>query len=225
MHLEHAGSNEERNCNLDNFLQVNERTAPQELKDLWKEKLADRHLARFLTLRARELKPSAELLVVMVSDPHEYWKPERSRESPLLKAMKKSIAEGSICRQVLERTTVPYYLRKPQDVMDALALAQHQEAQNKEAPIHFLEIVDIRQYETLTGRIESKSCDGMKGVRDLFWSIHGGAVVNAGGATEDEVLAIKRHLVASFDESYNSKTGVVKGDFIACVFRKNDHAL
>lgn len=100
MHLEHAGSNEERNCNLDNFLQVNERTAPQELKDLWKEKLADRHLARFLTLRARELKPSAELLVVMVSDPHEYWKPERSRESPLLKAMKKSIAEGSICRQV-----------------------------------------------------------------------------------------------------------------------------
>jgi len=43
---------------MGDFLHVSERTAPPELKALWKEDLADRHLARFLALRARELKPA-----------------------------------------------------------------------------------------------------------------------------------------------------------------------
>ena len=207
---------------LDGFLQVNERTAPQELKNLWKAELADHHLARFLTFRARELKPGAELLLVMVSDPHEYVKPKRSHESPLLKAMKKCVADGSLRPQVLERTVIPYYLRKPQDVIDALALAQQQEGQTAEAPIHSLEIIDIRKYETLTGGIGKGNDDGMKGARDLFWDIHGGAVVNTGGAVEEEVLAIKKCLAQTFDESFDPATGVVKGNFIACVFRKKN---
>jgi hypothetical protein len=224
LHLDDSSG--ENETGLDGFLQVSERTAPQELKALWKEELADRHLARFLALRAQELKPGAELLVVMVSHLHEYLRPERSHESPLLKAMKKCIAEGSLRQQVLERTIVPYYLRQPQDVLDALALAQQQEAQNQEAPIHSLEIIDIRQYETLTGGgNENENGDGMKGARDLFWAMHGGAVVNTGGANDDEVLAIKNRLVETFDESYDLTTGIVKGNFIACVFRKkNDHA-
>lgn len=205
---------------LDGFLQVNERTAPQELKSLWKEELADHHLALFLKLRARELKPAAEMLVVMVSDPHEYWKPERTHDSPLLQAMKRCVDEGSLRPEVLEQTIVPYYLREPQDVVDALALAQRQETQNPEASIHSLEIVDIRQYETLTGGTEKSNGDGMKGARELFWAIHGGSVVNAGGAMEDEVFAIKNRLVETFDESYDPTMGIVKGNFIACVFRK-----
>eukprot|EP00533_Pseudo-nitzschia_delicatissima_P006833 CAMPEP_0116083058 /NCGR_PEP_ID=MMETSP0327-20121206/3066_1 /TAXON_ID=44447 /ORGANISM="Pseudo-nitzschia delicatissima, Strain B596" /LENGTH=391 /DNA_ID=CAMNT_0003573911 /DNA_START=266 /DNA_END=1441 /DNA_ORIENTATION=- len=208
---------------LDDFVQVNERTAPKELKDLWKSELADPHLAHFLTLRARELKPGAELMVVMVSDPHEYWKPELSHESPLLKAMKKCIAEGSLRPEVLQRGIIPYYLRKPKDILDALALAQQHQLQNPGDPIHSLKIMDIRQYETLTGAIERSNVDGMKGARELFWAIHGGAVVNAGWASEKEVLAIQDRLVQFFDESYDPHTGVVKGNFIACVFRKQNH--
>jgi hypothetical protein len=224
LHLDDS-SRESETTGSGGFLQVNERAAPQELKVLWKEKLADRHLARFLALRARELKPGAELLVVMVSDPHEYWRPERSRESPLLKAMKRCIAEGSLRQQVLERTIVPYYLRQPQDILDALELAQQQAAQKQEAPIHSLEIMEIRQYETLTGgnnENENGEGDGMKGARDLFWAIHGGAVVTTGGANDDEVVAIQNRLIETFDESYDPRTGIVKGNFIACVFRKKN---
>jgi len=207
---------------------VNERTAPSELKVLWKEELADRHLARFLALRAQELKNGAEMLVVMVADPHGYWKPKRSHKSPLLKAMKKCVAKGSLRQQVLEQTIFPFYLRQPQDVRDALALAQRQKSHNGEHPIHAMKIVDIRQYATLTGSGGIESCndkDGMRGARELFWAIHEGAVVNVRGATKDEVSAIKNSLVESFDESYDPTTGLVEGSFIACVIRKENHCV
>ena len=107
-------------------------------------------------------------------------------------------------------------------MLDALALAQQQEAQNQDDPIHAIEIMEIRKYETLTGGKENGEGDGMKGARDLFWAIHGGAIVNTGGANDDEVVAIQNCLVETFDESYDSTTGIVKGNFIACVFRKKN---
>ncbi len=216
----HLNSDDMDRTGLNDFIQINERTAPQELKNLWKAELADPHLAHFLTLRALELKPGAELLLVMVSDPHEYWKPERTYDSPLLKAMKECVSEGSLRPEVLERGIIPYYLRKPEDVVDALALAQQQHILNPEDSIHSLEMIDIRQYETLTGTIENNDGYGLKGARELFWAIHGGAVVNAGGATEKEVLAIKNRLEGCFDESYDQREGVVKGNFVACILRK-----
>merc|ERR1712194_650280 len=129
----------------------------------------------------------------MVSDPHEYITPEQSRsyESPLWNAMKRCVDAGSLRRKVLEDTILPYYLRTPRDVRDALALAQELESEDRMAPIHALEIVEIRQYETLTGEIILPTAspnsntshhehsvgvgvadaDGMKGARDLFWAI------------------------------------------------------
>jgi len=217
----HSNQDDVTRKGLDEFIQINERTAPQDLKNLWKEELADPHLAHFLTLRAQELKHGAELMLVMVSDPHEYWKPQRSHESPLLKAMKECVSEGILRPEVLERGIIPYYLRQPEDVIDALTLAQQQQLQNPKDPIHSLEMIDIRQYETLTGSVENNNGDAMKGARELFWAIHGGAVVNAGGASEKEVLAIQNRLVECFNESYDQQKGVVKGNFIACVLRKN----
>jgi len=219
---------------LGGFLQVNERTSPAALRALWKERLADRHLAHFLSLRALELRPGGELLLVMVSSPHEYWRPprERSFESPLLIAMQRCVADGSLRREVLENTIVPYYLRQPADVLDALALAQREE-EDKNAPIHFLEVVELKQYETPTGGNSSNNdnvrsgndndkanAGGMKGARNLFWAIHGGSVVNAGGATDAEVQSILDRLIESFDECYDPNKGIVRGNFIACVFRK-----
>lgn len=100
---------------------------------------------------------------------------------------------------------------------------KEQESDYPEAPIHSLQILEVRQYETLTGGIEEVGdCDGMMGARDLFWAIHGGAVVHTGGTTENEVVAIKNELAESFDESYDPAAGIVRGAIVACVFRKND---
>ena len=231
LHLENTTANEESTSpkhhhGLDEFLQVNEQTAPPKLKSIWKEQLADPHLARFLELRSIELKPGAELLIVMVANPHEYWTPlsQEQSSSPLLRAMQECVSENSLRKEVLEKTVVPYYLREPQDVRDALALAKDRNLASNH-PIHALELAELRKYETLTGGGDSNgssSSSMLDGARELFWAIHGGTIQHIGGANDDEMQTIQNRLIHTFDETYNSQTGLVKGNFIAAVFRKGD---
>ena len=223
LHLADGGRSpsaaEDTAADPENFLQVSERTAPPALRALWKRELADPHLAKFLTLRARELRPGGDLLVAMVGHPNGLWRPEKTHESPLLRAMRRCVSEGSLRRSVLARTVVPYYLRTPADVTDALALARETASEDPGDPVHALELLEVRSYECPFG--DGGGGNGMEGARDLFWAIHGGAVVHTGGATEDEVEAIRNQLVRSFDESYDAVMGTVPVTFVACVFRKS----
>jgi hypothetical protein len=50
-------------------------------------------------------------------------------------------------------------------------------------------------------------------------AIHGSAVRNSGGATEEESIAIKTASRLVFEELYNPNQGIT-GTFIACVLRK-----
>ena len=205
--------------NLDQFLQVNERTVPPQVRQWWKKNLADPHLAKFLALRAKELRPGGELMVVMVADPHGFWKPPSpEKQSPLLQAMKRCVRNGSLRKEALEQTTIPYYLRQPQDVQDALALAQEQDSDANR-----LEMIKLRHYETLTGGHDTKNNkQGMEAAKDLFWAIHGGSIVHTSGVTPEEVESIQAKLADTFEESYDPDAGIVKGNFIACVFRKKE---
>lgn len=56
----------------EDWVMINESSTPLAVKQEWKSKLADRHLAKFLALRARELKPGGEMLLVMVGHPHDF---------------------------------------------------------------------------------------------------------------------------------------------------------
>lgn len=56
----------------EDWVMINESSTPLAVQKEWKSKLADRHLAKFLALRARELKPGGEMLLVMVGHPHHF---------------------------------------------------------------------------------------------------------------------------------------------------------
>jgi hypothetical protein len=195
----------------------------------------------------------------MVSSPHEYIQPrytncenertdllntsttttndkhripiDNTVSSPLTIAMKRCITNGVLRQKVLENTIVPYYLRQPQDVYDALEYAQNYiDIDSPNENSNLLEIINIRQYETITGGSGGTTCNDnddssnsnspLDGVRKLFWAIHGGSVVNTGRATSDEVIEIQKELKIVFNECFDNETGIVRGNFIACVFRK-----
>lgn len=96
------------------------------LKDIWRRELANQHLANVLSLRAQELRPGAELFLMMVAYPNEFVRPVTHdggcRPSPLTEAMQQCIEEGTLRRKVLTDTVIPYYQREAQDIYDALDL-------------------------------------------------------------------------------------------------------
>jgi SAM dependent carboxyl methyltransferase len=124
-------------CTNSRFTFMNESTVPTILQKQFTA-LAKRHLAKFLALRARELKPGAEMILMMVSQPNDFVLLPSSKSSIqvsmtgnnnnatsalLTKAMQRCVGQGLLREHVLEQTLVPYYLRTTQDVQDALELA------------------------------------------------------------------------------------------------------
>lgn len=74
--------------------------------------------------------------------------------------------------------------------------------------------MDVEAYEATIG-----DGQGLDGARKLFWAIHGSAVRNSGGATEEECVSIQASLELVFDEMYDPNRGIT-ATFIGCVFRK-----
>ncbi|CAJ1963271.1 unnamed protein product [Cylindrotheca closterium] len=192
------------------FVFVNEKYAPLLLQDVWREELAMRHLANFLMLRATELRPGAELFMMMVGEGHAFVCPPNDNSSSLLTiAMKKCIEDGTVREEVLTNAFVPYYLRNVTDIYDAVNLMNNKVDPNN-GP--FLEVVDAQYYAANTGVDIDRACE-------LFWSIHGGAVTGFGNATNEECVAIRSALALEFKTAYSSEEGII-GKFVACVLRR-----
>jgi hypothetical protein len=147
------------------------------------------------------------MMLMMVAAPHDYVSPPNKDCGPLTLAMQRCIQEGSLREQVLARTTVSYFLRNVDDIQAALDLAS---TVSEEGAL--LELVDVREYEAITG-----GNDTLDGACNLFWAIHGGSVESA-GATEEELVAIQTRLREVFDEFYDPRAGV--RTFLACVLRR-----
>jgi hypothetical protein len=175
----------------DEFVFVNETTASSSLKEVWRRDLANRHLAKFLSLRAQELRPA---------HPHEFVCPATGYCSPLTNAMKGCIEQGTLRKEVLAKTIIPYYQREIQDIYNAIEL-MHSTAEPPKGV--FLEIVDIQAFEAITG-------DGtgtFDGTCELYWAIHGSAVRNSGGATEEESTSYQDCFETCIRRTVRSKPG------------------
>jgi hypothetical protein len=201
------------------FVHVNEVTAPPSLQEAWKRQLAHQHLSAFLQHRARELRPGAEMLLMMVGRPDpkdqvvsdiqsHFICPPGGGPCPLTVAMQRLVEEGALRAEILERTIIPYYLRTTEDVKEAYELALGTEEGC------LLELVDIRSYQSPIGG----GADTIDVVYKLFWGIHGASVAGA-GPNQDELERIQVTLRQVFDELYDPQVGLT-ATFVACVFRR-----
>jgi len=194
------------------WVHINEATAPLRVQEAWRSKLAINHLAKFLALRARELKPGAEMLLVMVGHPHEFVT-LKDGTGPLTRAMKRCIEKGKLRSEILDKTVVPYFLRTVDDVRAAVIVAETFEIDN-ETPRAKLELIDCRSIAAVT----KDDDNGMDGIFDLFWSIHVHCI-QAASPTEVELESIKAESRQIFDEVYDSNEGV-PSTFVACTLRR-----
>ena len=196
------------------WTQINEATAPQHVRDAWRTKLAHCHFAKFLQLRANELRPGAELFLVMVGMPHEYVVPSDGGAGPLTRAMKRCIARGELREAILHRTVVPYYLRTVEDIPPALTIA-NQETITKGNGGGLLDLVNCKSLSTITKGNDGD--DPIHGAFELYCGIHSHAI-EAANPTKEELQCIKAELRKVFYEIYD-KAGI-PGSFVACTFRR-----
>jgi len=211
-----TGNHEDRLVTCD-WVHINEATTPLRVLEAWRSKLANNHLAKFLALRARALKPGAEMLLVMVGHPHEFVTFQTVRDgdktSPLTRAMKRCIKRGELRKEILDKTVVPYFLRTVDEVRAAVKVAKTFEIDN-ETPGAKLELIDCRTVAAVT----KDDDNSMDGIFDLFWSIHLHCIQTA-NPTDDELKSIKAETRRIFDEVYDARKGV-PSTFVACVLRR-----
>ena len=75
---------------------INESSAPEHVREVWRVSFTHRHLAKFLSLRSIELRPGAEL-------PHEFVTPSDGSPGPHSRAMKRCIDRGGLRIDVLQQ--------------------------------------------------------------------------------------------------------------------------
>lgn len=194
------------------WTQVNEISAPLHVREEWKRKLAHNHLAKFLVMRSAEMRPGAEMLLVMVGHPHEFMIPSDGLPGPLTRAMKRCISRGELREEVLRNTIIPYFLRTPEDIQSALKLGEKFEGSGT----RLLQLIDCKSISTVTRGEEDDNI--VQGAFDLFWGIHSHAVESA-KPTEDELSSIHAETRRVFDDVYDAKVGV-PGSFVVCLLRR-----
>ncbi|KAL9187602.1 hypothetical protein ACHAXT_005980 [Thalassiosira profunda] len=214
------GAEEKPQPNLE-WTFINERTAPKRVWEAWRTELAHRHLAKFLSLRAREMRPGAELLLVMVGHPHEFVVPSDGGPSPLSRAMKACIQRGEVREEIFHRTVVPYFQRTADDIPAALAMARTLDiaplisSEGEERPGAFLELVDC---QTLPAITKGEDDNLLEGAFELFWSIHLHSIKRARPSNE-ELQCLKRETRRAFAEIYDDEVGI-PSTFVACTLRR-----
>jgi hypothetical protein len=205
------------------FTFMNERTTPFILQEEYAA-LAKRHLAKFLALRARELKPGAEMVLVMVSQPNDFVAPRHQQDSSpsiLTTAMQNCIKCGLLRESVLQETIVPYYLRTHHDIYESLQLAATLEVGGEDClrPGALLQLVgDVESYTVRIARNEAGSSD-IEDCANIFWSIHSNAVKGA-GANQNEMKAIQSEVNTLFHETFSFSNDHVDVTYLACVIRR-----
>ena len=199
----------------------NETTAPKVVCEAWRGKLAHIHLAKFLSLRSRELRPGAELVLVMVGHPHEYVTPSDGGPGPLSRAMKRCVERGELRQEVLHRIVVPYFLRTVSDVEAALKVAESLEVDDptsKGGTVRPGALLELINCETIPAITKGDGNDPLGGAFDLFWSIHSHSIENA-NPTEEEMRCIKTETRRVFGEIYDADVGI-PSSFVACTLRR-----
>lgn len=208
------------------FTFMNEATTPSILQEEYTE-LAKRHLAKFLALRARELKPGAEMVLMMVSQPNDFVTPGHQQEtssspSILTTAMRNCIQRGTLRESVLRDMIVPYYLRSCHDIYESLQLAATLEVGDEKClrPGALLQLVgDVESYPVRVARNDSGSSN-IQDAANMFWSIHSEAVKGTAGASQIEMDAIRSEVNTVFHEIFSFPNDNIDVTYLACVIRR-----
>jgi hypothetical protein len=214
---------------LTKFVYMNEMTTPKALQEKFRLELARVHLARFLALRARELRPGGEAIVMMVSRPHDWIRcpaatiPVSSSScttnndcddaysgaghipSPLLTGMQQCVEQGLLRKEVVQRTLVPYYLRTTQDVVEALDLARtfpiSEDNDNDDKVIYPGSWLELVEMRHYPVNLSG----GVEGNFELMWAIHKSSIV-AAGPTEAELESIRQRVKKVYCDSLGTKS-------------------
>ena len=180
---------------------INESSAPEHVREVWRVSFTHHHLAKFLSLCSTELRPGAEL-------PHEFVTPSDGSPGPHSRAMKRCIDRGELRIVVLHRTTVPYLLRTVEDVEAGLTLATEIEVEGEGRPGALLQLLDCKSVP-LTTRGDN---DILYGAFDLFWSIHlHSIVVGFAAHTSRDKTCVRQNLCCVVG---------VPSSFVACTLQK-----
>ena len=197
------------------FVFAQENGVPESVVDRWKEELALPHLAKFLTLRAKELSCGGEMALVMVGAPFAWVVPSLSaddspRPSLLTEAIRRCVDRGTVRSLVLEHAIVPYYLRSMEDLDDALAMS------NQELVDLQLDMVESRTLKLNVGVGDEVS---MEHAFQMLWAVHQGAI-RAGGASDDEMKSIRDEACTVSQQWFDPSTGV-EVTYLACTIRRS----
>jgi hypothetical protein len=190
-----------------NFIFAQENGVPESITQQWKQHLALPHLAKFLTLRAHELRVGGEMMLAMVGEPFEWCVLPES--SLFTKAIQQCIDKGTVRPSVLEKAVIPYYLRSLEDIESAVSLSNQQLSDGMQ-----LELLSTRKISLKLG----KQGD-LDSAFSMLWSIHQGAI-RAGGATDAEMTAIRKESEKVNKEFMDVSTGI-EGTYLACVVRRS----
>lgn len=219
--------NNNQQATLSDFVFMNEATVPGELVQKWREALAKKHLAKFLALRSRELRPGAEAILMMVGQPNQYVCPSRNSVSALTLAMQNCVDKGTLRKTILEKTLIPYYVRTVEDLKEAFVMAAEMEVplqgnaagddettstQDERFPGALLKLVDAKTYTVNVGQ------GSIDGTFEMFWSIHRGSVLGA-GATKTELESVRKETKTMFRMLYDPQDGV-NVTYLACLIRR-----
>ena len=139
--------------------------------------------------------------------------------------MQSCVEQGLLREEILKRTLVPYYTRTVEDIREAMEMAKTIPINGTvqggtEYPGSFLSLIDVAAYNVVIGK-ETQLQDNssiFQGSFDMFWSIHQGAIRDA-GATDMELEAIRIATRHKWEKVYNPEKGI-NVTYVACVIRK-----
>lgn len=192
-----------------NFVFSQENGVPEAVLHHWRDDLARPHLAKFIGLRAQELRVGGEMVLVMVGTPFSWL--SLPRGSVLTEAVQRCIDRGEVNADLLQNAIVPYYLRSLCDVEDAVALCNTQlDGDGK------VEVMGTRMIPLNLGKGAASDMDT---AFSMLWSIHQGTLRTA-GATDEEMKLIRSEASLVNKEHFDLSDGI-EATYLACVLRRS----
>lgn len=201
-------------------------TAPLEAKERWQQELAKRHLATFLALRARELRPGAEGVLMMVGAPNQFVCPSTTEPQslPPTLAMQRCVDQGLPRKQASRRTLIPCCTRTVKDVREAVEMASTvpthtgSPSEGVEHPGSLLSLADTLAHEVTIGKKSAtEDYSNFEGGFNMFWSIHQGSIAGA-GATKAELEAVRVETRRTWGNAHDKENGI-DITHLACVIQ------
>ena len=203
-----AGPPKEHAASLQAFPSVfaQESEVPTSVKQIWARK-AKADLVLFLNLRAKELRPGCDAVLLMVGgDGERDWLGRGGGEKSILQeALCRAADEGEIDKGAPHKAFISTYFRSDLEVQEAVGMV-------KEFEVVEAKTIVVPIAKGL-GRASGAMCD-------LAWSIFSTSIQASTGLHRSEMKHVRRHLGGVLDERYSSNQGALHAYHLLVVRRR-----